>query len=160
MKYLITYDTISGDILGVETRGAKEIYTNSGNGTVNGSVLTGSGLSGTAVKQVVTIDMAGRKMRSGIVSVDSDTQITLTRQIDTGGEPVGVDYKICDYVEDDAFSLSTATDAVVTKKAEVGHQNVAALRLSTGLVLAAHTHFVDISDGNKIKKKEDQIVYE
>lgn len=160
MKYLITYDTTNGDILGVDLRGTKETALVEGAGTLNNNVLLGDGFSSAAGCRVVTINLGERKMRAGIESIDSNTQLTLSRSVDTGGAAVAVTYKLCGYEAEVSHSTEEANDAVAAKKIEVGHQNVAALRVTTGLMLAAHTHFVDISDSNKIKDKSEQIVYE
>lgn len=157
-RYLIVYDTTTGEILRASPRMNAFTTIVSGNGTLDGDTLTGTNFSGVSQGDMAIIQTNNRDVRCGVAEVVSGTELRLERVFpdqDAGSVSFTVK-RVGDPVSATNEEKATAINEV---KAEVGHQNVDALKVKTKQSISANTHHVDLGDGNKVKKVEE-VAYE
>jgi len=157
-RYLVVYDTTTGGILRASPRPNTFTTVVSGNGTLDGDSLVGTSFSGVATGDMVVMRTSSREVRCGVAEVVSGTELRLGRVFpdqDAGGVSFTVK-RVGDPVSATNEEKATAINEV---KVEVGHQNVDALKVKTRQSISASSYYVDLGDGNKVKKVEE-VAYE
>jgi hypothetical protein len=157
-KQIVVFDTTNGDILRVYNAPPEWATVCSGDGRVDGQSLFGYGFSSIDPSDINTVSVIldGRTMRCGLKEVVSDTELTFARTPIYGD----VTYNIMKRNNPMAISDTDKIREINNIKAEIKHANVDALKISVEQWIGAHSHFVDITDGNKIKRKDERIIYE
>jgi hypothetical protein len=152
------YDTTNGDILEAMRKGqdVEEVETGI-SGTINGDLLTGPTLA--QAGDFIEFETALRKSIREVESVDG-SDITLLDKIADEGSIDLTSFRVTRFSEASSYTNDERDAAVARVKTEVGHDNVAAVRFDADITIDKIQFFIDISDGNKLKKTEERISYE
>ncbi len=127
-KHIILYNTVSGRIIRVEGNPSPKEVLASGSGTVSDEKMTGVSLGGNAREDVEWVRLSGSKVMM-IAEWASDTEISFafSDRFFQGEQ----DYELMKAGSAVQFSAQEKADRIASTKAEVGHDDIDALLVTT-----------------------------
>jgi len=163
MKFLVLYDTNTGQILRMTGKRETAVVVGSGSGTLvtsgNYGLLTSDDLVGIATEDIENLVMVTptRSKRRYLKTRHNDNQIEITpvRDLEAGA----VTFEITKRGALQQFDDAAKAAAIADVKLEVGHDDVSAIKIDVGAHINLAEWVVNTST-QELEKKEATISYE
>jgi hypothetical protein len=155
--YAVLYDTSTGDIVSMTPPPVQNIALESGTGTIVGQFLSGIALGSTSQQDVEWIRVEGFK-KFVILRWLSSTEAELSNSAKKfqGSRP----YELMKEEAAVQFTTQEKDALIADMQAQMPSITVGGILITTDIRINSRDFFVDIADGNKVKKKVVEIVPE